>query len=89
MRADDFVPFASFSSVASAQAAKALLETEDVECLLDPSDPFAVALVSGSQGVRLLVVSHLQHRARLVLSQTHFSEQELRFLTTGDLSEAE
>lgn len=89
VQADDFVPFASFSSVASAQVAKGLLEAEGVDCLLDPSDPLAVALMSGSQGIRLLVVSHLQHRARLVLSEAEFSESKLQFLATGDLPESE
>lgn len=79
MKADGFVKLCSFSGVASAQVARSLLEADDVRCLLDPSDAFGVALVSGSQGVTLLVDRAQLHRARMLLEANDWGDGEVQF----------
>jgi hypothetical protein len=83
MRADNFVELTVLATVTSAQAFRSLLESEGVECLLDPSEPLAIAVASGGRGIKLLVPESELDRAQSILSDSEFSDQELTYLATA------
>jgi hypothetical protein len=87
MRRDGFVELRWFPTAAAAQIARSLLETEGIDCLIDPSEPLATALASGTRGVRLHVPESVRTRALVLLRETELSERELTFLATRRLPE--
>ena len=85
MDTDSWQPLLEFTSPASAEAVAALLETEGV-----PSFVRAHKLVAGIEAkFELRVPRSLAHRARWVLAQSDFTDSELTYLATGELSEPE
>jgi len=74
-----------FHDFASAEAAKSLLEAEEIHAILDPSSPPAAVLPAQEPRIRLLVAARDEVRARAVLADTSLSEGELDFLATGRL----
>lgn len=89
MRRDGFVELRWFPTAAAAQVAQALLESEGVDCLLDPSEPLAATIASGVRGVRLHVRAAAKPRAEALLRETQLSERELAFLATRRLPEGD
>lgn len=85
MRADGYVELRRFDTVPSAQAVRSLLEAEGVGCLLDPSEPLAVAVASGGRGIRLYVAASEKDRAESILRDSELSDRELTYLATGEL----
>lgn len=85
MRRDGFVELLWFPTSGAAQVARTLLEAEGIDALLDPSEPMASALASGTRGVRLHVHETDHRRATEILRDTQLSERELTFLATRRL----
>jgi hypothetical protein len=70
------------SDTLSAQALMGRLASEGVPARLQAD----TALLGVARQCRILVPSRLLHRAKYVLWQTHFTEEELASLATGELS---
>jgi hypothetical protein len=70
------------SDTLSAQALIGRLASEGVPARLQ-SD---TALLGAARQCRILVPAGLLHRAKYVLWETQFTEEELAFLATGELS---
>lgn len=76
-----------FPTAAAAELARGLLETEGIDVVLDPSEPLASTIASGTRGVRLHVPAAAKPRALALLRETELSERELTFLATRRLPE--
>lgn len=74
--------FAEYSDVASAEAAAGLLRSEGVPAEVVPEEPVPGLI----QGFRLVVPKDMLHRARWVVSNATFTDEELAFFATGELS---
>jgi hypothetical protein len=73
--------FAAYSDAASAEVAAGLLRSEGVPVNVASDEPMPVL----SQGFRLMVPAELLHRARRVVSNASFSDEELAFFATERL----
>ena len=78
---DEWCVIREFPNYAGAEIMKSLLETAGVPTEIIPSDRITALYT----GVRVLVKGSLVHRARWVLSNADFSEDELVYLATGEL----
>jgi len=80
-----WTPFATYSNVASAEAMAGRLRGEGVPVQIQANEP-----VPGlTYEVKLLVPSHLVHRACYVLAQAQFSEEELAHCALNAIDDAE
>jgi hypothetical protein len=80
MESTEWQPFLGFSSRGGAEAVAAVLQSEEVPTLIEPS-----RLAAGIESDFVLSVpAHLAHRARWVLAQSDFAESELTYLATGE-----
>ena len=77
--------FAAYSDAASAEIVAGLLRSEGVPVEVVSDEPMP-GLV---QGFRLRVPVEMLHRARWVVSNADFTEEELAFLATGRLSSSD
>jgi hypothetical protein len=75
-------PFAVYSDAGSAEVAAGLLRSEGVPVEVASDQPMP-GLV---QGFRLMVPESMLHRARWVVSNADFTEEELVFFATGQLN---
>jgi hypothetical protein len=74
---------AVFGDPLSAQVVAGLLRSEDV-----PVDVVTPEALSGlMQGACICVPPYLVHRARWIMLQQRFADEELAFLATGQLGE--
>jgi hypothetical protein len=78
---EDWQEFAAFSDSVSAEVAAELLRSEGVPVDVASDEP----LPGLSQGFRLKVPPDMLHRARWVMSNASFTEEELAFIATGTL----
>lgn len=86
MKADDpSVPLGRFTSRASAEAFRSLLQAEGVGSWIVPRK-----LVAGLEADFVLSVARSQlHRARWLLSESEFTDAELTYLATGEFPHSE
>lgn len=80
----DWVLFKSFDNRALAEMMSERFLSNDVPTKIDYG-----AYHSGVDGVHVYVPSHLVHRAKWLCNETALSDEELNYLATGELSEAE
>ena len=73
--------FASYSDAVSAEAAAGLLRSEGVPVNVSSDEPMPGLI----RGFRLLVPTQMLHRARWVVSNASFSDEELAFFATERL----
>ena len=73
--------FAAYSDAASAEVAAGLLRSEDVPVSVLSDEPMPGLI----RGFRLMVPSELIHRARWVVSNAAFTDEELAFFATARL----
>jgi hypothetical protein len=73
--------FAAYSDAASAEVAAGLLRSEGVPVNV-VSDELMPGLI---QGFRLMVPAEMLHRARWVVSNAAFADEELAFFATARL----
>ncbi len=81
----DWCVFKKFPNYAGPEVLKSLLEPQGVPTKIIPSGK----LTSLHSEVLLLVEKSLLHRARWILKNAEFSEEELVFLSTGKLPSPE
>lgn len=82
---DPWIPLLEFGSRGSAEAVAAVLQAEQI-----PTHVASGRLVAGIEAQFVLSVPQsLAHRARWLLEQSDFTEDELAFLATGELPGAE
>lgn len=74
--------FAVYSDAASAEAVAGLLRSEGVPVDVASDEPMPGLF----QGFRLMVPPEMLHRARWVVSNAGFTDEELNFFATGSLS---
>ena len=85
MTSEEWQPILAFETRAAADAVSAVLESEEV-----PTYVQAGRVVAGLDAdFTLAVPTPLVHRARWVLAQSQFSDAELTYLATGELSDSE
>jgi hypothetical protein len=77
-----------FNDLASAELAKALLESEGIDVTINPSDPIAAPLGGFSSGIRIYVRESDKERARTILRETDLSDAELASLATAGQAES-
>jgi len=77
----DWTIFKSFDNRALAEMMSELFQTNDVPTKIDYG-----AYNSGVDGVHLYVASHMLHRARWLISDSAFTDEELSYLATGKLA---
>ena len=81
--AETWQQVAVFSDPLSAEVVAGLLRSEDV-----PVDIVTPEAMSGLlQGTSIRVPPYLMHRARWVMLQQRFADEELTYLATGQLGE--
>ena len=85
MRSGEIVVLRIFDSLVSAEFAKALLEVEGVEAVVEPTDPVSGPIAGVSSGVKLLVDATDRVRAAQILEETTLSDEELDYLATGKM----
>jgi hypothetical protein len=73
--------FAAYSDAASAEVAAGLLRSEGVPVNVASDEPMPGLI----QGFRLMVPAEMLHRARWVVSNASFSDEELAFFATERL----
>jgi hypothetical protein len=73
--------FAAYSDAASAEVAAGLLRSEDVPVSVLSDEPMPGLI----RGFRLMVPPELIHRARWVVSNAAFTDEELAFFATASL----
>jgi hypothetical protein len=76
----DWTLFKTFDNRADAELLAARLQNDEVPTRIDYG-----ALECGVDGISVYVASQLVHRARWVEAGAPISEEELRFLATGQL----
>jgi hypothetical protein len=81
MPSDEWCIITDFISLAEAEVINSLLEEDGVETRFEPSDQIMAAIT----GVRLMVESYLEHRAKWILKRNDFTDEELHYLATGEL----
>ena len=79
----------TFYDLASAELAKALLESEGIDVTMNPSDPIAAPLGGFSSGIRVYVRGTDEERARNILRETDISDAELASLATAGQAEVD
>ena len=84
MRSGEIVLLRSFDSLASAEFAKALLEAEGIQAVVEPTDPVVGSIAGVSSGVSLLVDA-TDRVQRGILEDTELSDAEVDYLATGRL----
>ena len=77
--------FAAYPDAASAEVAAGLLRSEGVPVDIASDEPMPGLI----QGFRLMVPADLLHRARWVVANTDFTEEELAFFATARLDSDE
>ena len=77
--------FATYSNAASAEAAAGLLRSEGVPVDVMSDEPMPGLM----QGFRLMVPAEMLHRARWVVSNVDFTDEELAFFATARLDSGE
>lgn len=82
---DGWQEFASYSDAVSAEAAAGLLRSEGVPVNVSSDEPMPGLI----RGFRLLVPTQMLHRARWVVSNAAFTDEELTFLATARLDSDE
>ena len=73
--------FACYSDAASAEVAAGLLRSEGVPVNVASDEPMTGLL----RGFRLMVPAEMLHRARWVVSNASFTDEELAFFATARL----
>jgi hypothetical protein len=73
--------FAAYSDAASAEVAAGLLRSEGVPVNVASDEPMPGLI----RGFRLMVPAEMLHRARWVVSNASFSDEELAFFATERL----
>jgi hypothetical protein len=73
--------FAAYSDAASAEVAAGLLRSEGVPVNVASDEPMPGLI----RGFRLLVPAEMLHRARWVVSNAAFTDEELTFFATARL----
>jgi hypothetical protein len=73
--------FAAYSDSVSAEVAAELLRSEGVPVDVTSDEP----MPGLSQGFRLKIPADMLHRARWVMSNASFTDEELAFIATGSL----
>lgn len=81
---DSWQEFAAYADATSAEVAAGLLRSEGIPVDVESGEAMA-GLV---RGFRLMVPADMMHRARWVVANADFTEQELAFLATGRLDSA-
>jgi hypothetical protein len=82
---DHWQEFASYSDAASAEVAAGLLRSEGVPVNIASDEPMPGLI----QGFRLMVPEEMLHRARWVVSNAAFTDEELAFIATARLDSGE
>jgi hypothetical protein len=77
--------FAAYPDAASAEVVAGLLRSEGVPVNVASDEPMPGLI----QGFRLMVPADMLHRARWVVSNADFSEEELAFFATARLDSGE
>ena len=77
--------FATYSDAASAEVAAGLLRSEGVPVNVASDEPMPGLI----QGFRLLVPAEMLHRARWVVANADFTDEELAFFATARLDSDE
>lgn len=77
--------FAVYSDAASAEVAAGLLRSEGVPVNVASDEPMPGLI----HGFRLMVPADMLHRARWVVANADFSEEELAFFATSRLDSGE
>ena len=77
--------FSKFPNYSGAEVLKAHLESEGVPTKIAPSGK----LTSLHSEVLVLVEKSLLHRAKWIMKNSEFSEEELAYLATGELPSSE
>jgi hypothetical protein len=73
--------FAAYSDAASAEVAAGLLRSEGVPVNVTSDEPMPGLI----RGFRLMVPAEMLHRARWVVSNASFTDEELAFFATARL----
>ncbi len=82
---DQWQEFAAYSDAASAEVAAGLLRSEGVPVNVASDEPMPGLI----QGFRLMVPEEMLHRARWVVSNAAFTDEELAFIATARLDSGE
>ncbi len=82
---DTWSAVATFSDPISAEAFAGRLTAEEVPCRIASNE----TLPGLASAFAVLVPAELLHRAQWILKQADFSEQELTYLATGELPNAD
>jgi hypothetical protein len=77
--------FAAYADAASAEVAAGLLRSEGVPVNVASDEPMPGLI----QGFRLMVPEEMLHRARWVVSNAAFTDEELAFIATARLDSGE
>ena len=78
---DPWQEFAAYADAASAEVAAGLLRSEGVPVNVASDEPMPGLI----QGFRLMVPPEMLHRARWVVSNAAFTDEELAFFATARL----
>ena len=78
---DQWQEFAVYSDAASAEVAAGLLRSEGVPVNVASDEPMPGLI----QGFRLMVPAEMMHRARWVVSNAAFTDEELAFIRNRSL----
>ena len=78
---DAWQEFAAYADAASAEVAAGLLRSEGVPVNIASDEPMPGLI----QGFRLMVPPEMLHRARWVVSNAAFTDEELAFFATARL----
>lgn len=81
-----YVPIRSYSDLASAEAIAAMLRSENIKAVVDPSDNISAPLASQTTGFRVLVAEEHVKRAKWILESDDVSDRELDFMATGEFT---
>jgi len=79
--AQHWAEFGAYSDAASAEVVAGLLRSEGVPVDIESDQP----MPGLTQGFRLMVPVDLLHRARWILDNASFTEEELAYFATGRL----
>ncbi len=82
MLKEEWSIIAKVPTFAEAEVVKLLLETEDVETVIQKIDS-----INPKSGFNIVVESDLVHRAAWILKNKGITAAELNFLATGELRE--
>ena len=85
MRSGEIVVVRTFESLASAEFAKALLEAEGIQAVVEPTDPVAGPIAGVSSGVSLLVDAVDRVRAAGILEETNGRSRDRTYCYSENL----